>query len=155
MFALPKTLVRSRSPPSFNYPAVLVGWMRCSHCEKCCHETEMQLCKTDIARFELRGYRREDFVLRGADGIDRLRNTGDYCYFYDHKRKRCREYSRRPLGCVLYPVNISVDGVVVVDELCPEASSVGREELENKGRRLRMLLDTIALEIKVDGLRTK
>lgn len=94
-------------------------------------------------------------MLRGADGIDRLRNTGGYCYFYDHERRRCKEYPRRPLGCVIYPVNISVDGVVVVDELCPEASSVGREELENKGRRLRMLLDTIALEMKMDGLRTK
>jgi Fe-S-cluster containining protein len=115
----------------------------------------MQLCRTDIARLERRGYRREDFVHRGADGIDRLRNAGGFCYFYDRERSRCREYSRRPLGCVIYPVNISVDGEVVVDELCPEASSVGREELENKGRRLRLLLDTIALEAKVRDPRAK
>lgn len=86
---------------------------------------------------------------RGADGIPRLRNTGEYCFFYDHEKKRCGEYSRRPLGCVIYPVNLSVDGDVVVDELCPEASSVRSEELDSKGRRLRKLLDTIALEVKM------
>jgi hypothetical protein len=52
------------------------------------------------------------------------------------------------LGCVLYPVNISTDGEVVVDDLCPEASSIGREELKSKGRRLHMLLDALALEAK-------
>jgi len=114
----------------------------------------MQLCKTDIARLERRDYRREDFVHRGADGIDRLRNTGEYCFFYDHERRRCKEYSRRPLGCVIYPVNISADGEVVVDELCPEASSVGREEFESKGRRLHMLLDTIALEARLNDFRS-
>jgi Fe-S-cluster containining protein len=129
--------------------------MHCSHCEKCCRETEMPLCNADIARLERRGHDRLDFVHRGADGIPRLRNAGDYCYFYDHERRRCREYSRRPLGCVIYPVNISVDGEVVIDELCPEAFSVGREEFESKGRRLRMLLDTIALEVKTDGIRRK
>lgn len=129
--------------------------MHCSHCEKCCRETEMPLCNADIARLERRGYDRKYFAHRGADGIPRLRNAGDYCYFYDHERRRCSEYPHRPLGCVIYPVNISIDGEVVVDELCPEASSVGREEFDGKGRRLRMLLDTIALEVKMNGIRGK
>jgi Fe-S-cluster containining protein len=143
------------SAPSFNYPADLAGQMRCSHCEKCCHDTEMQLCKADIARLERMGYEREDFVHRDADGIPRLRNTGGFCFFYDHERRRCREYSRRPLGCVIYPVNMSTDGEVVVDELCPEASSIGREELDSKGRRLRRLLDTITLEVRMDDSRVE
>ncbi len=115
----------------------------------------MQLCRADIARLERKGHRREDFVIHGNDGYDRLRNVGGYCYFYDRERKRCIEYSRRPLGCVIYPVNLSVDGEVVVDDLCPEAASVGREEFENKGRRLRMLLDTIAAESKMNDLRAE
>jgi len=141
--------------PSFNYPADLVGWMRCSHCEKCCRDTEMELCETDIARLERKGYERDDFVRRGADGIPRLRNAGEYCFFYDHESRRCREYSRRPLGCVIYPVNMWPDGEVVVDELCPEASSIGREELDSKVRRLRKLLDTIALETTTHNRRAK
>jgi Fe-S-cluster containining protein len=115
----------------------------------------MQLCEADIARLERRGYEQEDFVRRDAGGIPRLRNTGEYCFFYDLETRRCREYSRRPLGCVIYPVNMWVGGEVVVDELCPEASSVGREELDSKGRRLRKLLDTIALEVKMHNLRAK
>jgi Fe-S-cluster containining protein len=115
----------------------------------------MQLCKTDIERLERRGFKRDDFVLRGADGIHRLRNTGGYCYFYDQKNRRCREYPRRPLGCVIYPVNMSFDGEVVVDELCPEASSVGREEFDGKGRRLRRLLDTIAIELEMNDASEK
>ena len=115
----------------------------------------MELCEADIARLERRGYKREDFMHRGADGIPRLRNTGEYCFFYDHERRRCREYSRRPLGCVIYPVNMSIDGEVIIAELCPEASSISREEIDRKGRRLRMLLDTIALEVKMHDLRAK
>ncbi len=141
--------------PSFNYPADLVGSMRCSHCEKCCSDTEMELCNADIARLERNSHDQEEFVDRGTDGIPRLRNIGGFCYFYDHERKRCKEYSRRPLGCVIYPVNMSVDGEVVVDELCPEASSVDRDEMDSKGRRLRMLLDTIALEVKMRDIRVK
>lgn len=92
---------------------------------------------------------------RGADGIPRLRNKGEYCFFYDPEGRRCKEYSRRPLGCVIYPVSMRVDGEVVVDDLCPEASSVSREEIESNGRRLRMLLDTIALEMKMHGFHPK
>lgn len=134
--------------PSFNYPRGFGGSMRCSHCTKCCEKTEMELCNADMARLERRGYRRGDFSGRGADGIPRLRNTGNYCFFYDHDRKRCREYASRPLGCVIYPVNLTPEGEVVVDDMCPEADTLTRDEVESKGRRLRRLLDTIMLEAR-------
>jgi len=117
--------------------------MRCSHCEKCCHETEMELCEADIKRLERRGHERGGFSQKGADGIPRLRNVDSYCFFYDRDRKRCREYAQRPLGCAIYPVNLSPEGDIFVDELCPEANTVTREEIERNGRRLRRLLDTI------------
>jgi Fe-S-cluster containining protein len=141
-----EVLNHSRSFPTFNYLTALAGLMRCSHCEKCCQATEMELCEADIARMERGGYRREDFSSRGADGIPRLRNVGEHCFFYDHERKRCKEYARRPLGCVIYPVNISVDGEIVIDELCPEGNTMSFDEVGSKGRRLRELLNTIALE---------
>lgn len=120
--------------------------MRCTHCEKCCEATEMELCEDDIARMERGGYRQEDFTILGADGIPRLRNVGQCCFFYDHEQKRCKEYARRPLGCEIYPVNVSVDGEIVVDELCPECDTLSRKEIDSKGRQLRELLKTIKLE---------
>jgi len=108
----------------------------------------MELCKVDIARLESRGYKRDDFSCPGTDGIPRLRNVGEYCFFYDHDRKRCKEYARRPLGCVIYPVSLTVDGEVVIDRLCPEADTLTREEIESKGKRLRLLLDTIGQEAR-------
>jgi len=122
--------------------------MRCSHCEKCCQKTEMELCETDIARLERRGYKKGDFAQTDADGITRLRNVGDRCFFYDGDLKRCKEYARRPLGCVLYPVNLTAEGKIVVDEDCPDADTLTQSEIENKGQRLRRLLDVIDQEAK-------
>ena len=122
--------------------------MRCSHCEKCCEDTEMELCKADIARLERRGYKKDDFSRSGTDGVTRLRNVGAYCFFYDHDLKRCKEYTRRPLGCVNYPINSTPDGEIVIDRLCPEAETLTPEEIESKGKRLRLLLDTICLEAR-------
>ena len=106
----------------------------------------MELCKADIKRLERRGYERDDFSCRGTDGIPRLRNVGAYCFFYDHDRKRCTEYASRPLGCVIYPVNLTPEGEVVIDSLCPEADTLTQDEIESKGRRILQLLDTIHLE---------
>ncbi len=120
--------------------------MRCTHCEKCCEKTEMELCRADIARLERLGYRKEDFSRPGTDGIPRLRNVGSYCFFYDHDRKRCKEYAHRPLGCVIYPVNLTENGEVVIDELCPEGDTLTPKEIESKGRRLRRLIDTMLVK---------
>jgi len=125
--------------------------MRCTHCEKCCRDTEMMLCETDLRRLERAGYARDGFSQMGEDGVRRLRNKDGYCYFYDVGAKRCSEYARRPLGCVLYPVNVSSEDEVVLDELCPEVDTVTSDEFEEKGRRLRMLLDTIAAEARRPG----
>ena len=108
----------------------------------------MELCNADIARLERRGYQKNDFSCRGADGIRRLRNVGAHCFFYDRDRKRCKEYASRPLGCDIYPVNLMPEGEVVIDGLCPEANTLTQEEIESKGRRLRLLLDTINLEAR-------
>jgi hypothetical protein len=108
----------------------------------------MELCNADIARLERRGYQRDDFSERGTDGIPRLRNRGAHCFFYDLDRKRCREYASRPLGCVIYPVNLTPEGKVVIDTLCPEGDTLTRDEIESKGRRLRRLLDTIGQETR-------
>ena len=117
--------------------------MRCSNCEKCCTDTEMELCEADIARLMRRGYRKDDFSQRGTDGIPRLRNVGGYCFFYDHDRKRCKEYASRPLGCAIYPVNLDEDSNIVIDSLCPEGDTLTPQEIKSKGRRLRQLVDTI------------
>lgn len=106
----------------------------------------MELCKADLERLKRRGYEKSDFSYRGADGIPRLRNVGAYCYFYDHDRKRCKEYASRPLGCVIYPVNLTPEGEVIIDNLCPEANTLRQDEIESKGRRLRQLLETIGRE---------
>jgi Fe-S-cluster containining protein len=108
----------------------------------------MELCKTDIERLERRGYERGDFSCQSADGMPRLRNVGAYCYFYDHDQKRCKEYASRPLGCVIYPVNLTPEGEIVIDSLCPEAYTLTRDEIESKGRRLRQLLKTIDMEAR-------
>lgn len=108
----------------------------------------MELCSTDIARLERRGYDKVDFSVRGADGIPRLRNVDGRCYFYDRRRRRCKEYSSRPLGCAIYPINLTPQGDVVIDSLCPEGDSLTQEEIESKGKRLRSLLETIENEAR-------
>ncbi|TFG55086.1 MAG: YkgJ family cysteine cluster protein [Methanomassiliicoccus sp.] len=120
--------------------------MRCSHCTKCCQDTQMELCRTDIARLVRRGYQENDFYSIGEDGIPRLKNVDGHCYFFDGEKKRCKEYASRPLGCSIYPVNLTDDGEIVIDELCPEGGTLTRDEVQEKGRRLRRLLDTIDAE---------
>jgi len=108
----------------------------------------MELCKADIARLVRRGYREDDFLSIGEDGIPRLKNAKGHCYFFDRERKRCREYASRPLGCSIYPVNLTDDGEIVIDELCPEGGTLTPDEVQEKGRRLHRLLDTIDAEAK-------
>lgn len=125
--------------------------MRCTHCTKCCQDTRMELCEADIARLVRRGHRREDFSEIGDDGIPRLVNVDGYCIFFDRENGRCREYRSRPLGCAIYPVNLTEDGEAVLDEVCPERESMSREELAEKASRLRRLLRTIDAEAAKRG----
>jgi len=106
----------------------------------------MELCKADISRLERRGHVADDFCEIGIDGIPRLRNVDGHCHFFDRERKRCKEYASRPLGCCIYPVNLSEDGELVLDELCPEAETLTEDEIMEKGARLGRLLATIDSE---------
>ena len=116
----------------------------------------MELCEADISRLKDRDYDEADFCFTGKDGIIRLRNIDGYCFFYDIKNCRCREYAHRPLGCAIYPVILS-DGKVALDDICPEFGSLTKEEIADNGRRLRQLLDTIdgerGLKSKLSSLR--
>ena len=120
--------------------------MLCSHCGKCCEETEMELSARDVERLERRSYRREEFSVTGTDEVVRLRNVNGFCYFYDASRKRCRVYVDRPLGCYLYPVVYSVNEGVVVDDLCPMGETIPEKELRKKGKILTKLLKTVDKE---------
>lgn len=122
--------------------------MDCGRCGECCQDTRMELCEADVTRLERAGHDRDGFSNTGPDGIRRLRNTHGHCVFYDPATKMCLEYPRRPLGCVIYPVNMSEDGELMIDSLCPEAHSVTQAELEDRGKRLRRLLDTILSEAR-------
>ncbi|MFQ6080556.1 MAG: YkgJ family cysteine cluster protein [Candidatus Bathyarchaeia archaeon] len=84
-----------------------------------------------------------------GDGLTRLRNVGQWCYFYDHAEKRCQVYESRPLGCLLYPVVYSIDEGVMVDELCPEKYTVFKHELKVKGKILLKHLKKITSEVNL------
>jgi len=43
-------------------------------------------------------------------------------------------------------VNLTEDGVVVIDDLCPEGGSLGAQEVKEKGERLRRFIATIDAE---------
>jgi len=110
--------------------------MRCSKCGKCCERTEMLLSKEDIEGLERVGFSREDFAVTGEDGLTRLGNVGEWCYFYDSKEKKCQVYEYRPLGCRIYPVVYSIDEGVIIDELCPMRHTISKHELRMRGKIL-------------------
>jgi len=85
-------------------------------------------------------------MIMGQDRIPRLRNVDGHCFFFDRDQERCREYAARPLGCNIYPVNLTDDDDIVIDDLCPEGRTLTKEEVREKGERLRRLLDTIDAE---------
>ncbi len=117
--------------------------MRCSHCGKCCEETEMLLSEADAKRLEQKGYKRRYFMHIDQQGFYRLKNRERHCVFYDRAKQRCEVYKHRPQGCCVYPVIYSQEDGVVVDDLCPMKDSVSRVELKQKGRRVLRLLERI------------
>lgn len=120
--------------------------MDCSHCGVCCEKTEMLLSSADIERLEKMGYGREKFARFDRHGFARLRNRGGFCVFYDVERCRCRVYRHRPLGCRVYPVILSEQEGVIVDDLCPVRGMVSQLEFERKGKKLMGLLQRIDAE---------
>ena len=121
--------------------------MQCSNCGECCERTEMLLSKEDIERLERVGFSREDFTVICGDGLTRLRNVGEWCYFYNPTEKKCQVYEDRPLGCLLYPVVYSIDEGVIADELCPMRHTVSKHELKMKRKILLKHLKGITSEV--------
>jgi len=105
----------------------------------------MELSSEDIERLEEAGYHRGEFAVR-EDGVTRLRNVNGWCYFYSLADKKCRVYTKRPLGCYLYPVVHLANEGATVDELCPMTQTVSEQELRTKGKILIKLLKKIENE---------
>jgi Fe-S-cluster containining protein len=116
--------------------------VQCSHCGKCCEETEMELSSSDMERLEKAGYRRNEFTVT-HDSVTRLRNINRTCYFYNPTDKKCRVYRKRPLGCQLYPVVHLANEGATIDELCPMGHTISKQELRTKAKTLIKLLKNI------------
>ena len=112
-------------------------------------DTRMELSEEDVLRLERLGFRREEFSIVGEDSIARLRNIGGHCFFLVKAEARCRIYQNRPRGCSIYPVNITDEGEIVVDDACRAARSVTQAELERKGGELKALIARIDDEATV------
>lgn len=117
-------------------------------CDACCWETEMLVSDADIARLEAAGHRREDFLVRDAQGFLQLRNVPaeggrSHCVFL--KEGRCSVYADRPQGCRLYPLVLAPDAKRVVrDADCPWRAEFSMDPAA--GRKLRQLYATILRE---------
>ncbi len=127
--------------------------MQCSHCGICCGETEMLLSEADIQLLERAGYTRKGFVEYDFQGFAKLRNSRGHCVFYDGKKRRCKAYKLRPLGCRIYPVVYSDEQGMIVDSLCSMKLSVSKAEIELKSPKLKRLLKTIDRETRERGSR--
>ena len=117
----------------------------CLKCGRCCKETQMLLLKEDLERLTSLGFRVEDFAVKEGK-LYRLRNVDGFCYFYDKKRRICRVYDYRPLGCSLYPIVIDVDsGSLTLDDYCPLADTTRMEELKVARIYVKKILSELSL----------
>jgi Fe-S-cluster containining protein len=96
-----------------------------------------------IRRLEKAGCQKEEFAQRDSEGIWRLRNSKGICFFLDPSSRTCSVYELRPVGCYIYPVNLSPEGVVAVDDACLTAGTVNSAERKKKGVLLRHQLRVI------------
>ena len=96
----------------------------------------MLVSKEDTEKLERVGFDQEDFTITDRDGLTKLRNVGEWCYFYDPEEKKCRVYGYKPLGCYLYPVIYSSEEGVITDEICPMIHTISKRELKMKGQIL-------------------
>jgi len=117
--------------------------MKCQRCGKCCEDTRMELSAKDIKRLEKADYCKEDFAQQDSEGIWRLRNWDGICFFLDPSSRRCSVYELRPTGCRIYPVNLSPEGAVIVDDACPAAKTIDGREKKKTGVLLRHHLRVI------------
>jgi len=115
----------------------------------------MLLAEADVERLEKAGYKAQAFVRFNKQGFAQLRNKRGHCVFYHVDNRRCCVYSNRPLGCRIYPVLLSVEEGVVVDDLCPRAETVSKGEIELKKERLKRLLARIDGEARSRRVESK
>ena len=107
----------------------------------------MTLTKEDVARLEALGHKRNDFLIRSADGFCELRNIDGFCYFYDVTRRECTVYENRPEGCRFYPIVYDAKKrKCVVDRDCPSGETVSRDEIRKVCHRVRRLVETLQRE---------
>ena len=118
--------------------------MRCSNCGVCCTATEMLLSIKDIKRLLIRGFNQSYFVNFDTQGYAKLKNRKGYCVFYDSKKRRCRVYSDRPLGCRVYPVIVDEEEGVILDSICQSRNTISLKERSFNGKRV------VSLLIKID-----
>ena len=109
----------------------------------------MELSSKDIERLQEKGYRLKEFAVIN-DGVTRLRNLDEICYFYSRADKKCKIYEDRPMGCYIYPVIYLANEGVIVDELCPMGYTISEEELRTKGKILEKLLKKIDGEKQIE-----
>jgi Fe-S-cluster containining protein len=114
----------------------------------------MLLSEADIKHLENAGFSPEYFVVCGKDGFVKLRNLRGHCVFYDSKKRRCKLYKLRPLGCRLYPVIFNEEEGIVVDDLCPMRGTITKSELKHKGKEVIRLLQLIDREAEIRKTRT-
>ena len=113
-------------------------------CALCCYNTEMPLTEDDMRRLEALGYRREEFAVKGPDGVWRLRNVDGHCFFLDPRTGACKVYPYRPQGCRLYPLVYDPDSdAVIVDPECPMAHTVDPEEAARLAPYVKKLVEAI------------
>ncbi len=79
-------------------------------------------------------------------GYAQLKNRNGYCVFYDIEKRQCSIYTERPEGCRVYPVILDEDVGIIIDEICPEKSTITPEEKEEKGKVVIRLLEAIDAE---------
>jgi len=122
--------------------------MGCNNCGICCLETEMLLSTKDIERLIKKGYNIEFFARYDEDGYIMLRNRNGHCVFYDVKKRKCKIYDNRPLGCRLYPIIFDESKGVIVHKLCPLYRSWTKDEKKTAGTKVIKFLKKIDSEAK-------
>jgi Fe-S-cluster containining protein len=123
-----------------------------THCFLCCRETNMLLTNQDVERIQQVGFDTRFFMMQ-KNGWLQLKNNNGRCVF--HNGEHCTIYEHRPEGCILYPVVYDKDrNCAIRDQECPQrttfslsthvvhqlsqlVSTLGRERIERKRKRVR------------------
>jgi len=103
----------------------------------------MPLTKRDIGRIKRLGFAEEYFVDRRGR-IPRLKNVDGHCVFLNPMMNSCTIYPDRPEGCRLYPLMYEEKSDrVMVDPLCPKASTIPQKLIKELSGALLSLIDRL------------